>query len=48
MARGWLDHKLFDNVHCERAAWAWLIEHAVWRRRRSPDPATLSSAGGSA
>ena len=32
-ARGWLDHEPLDNdgVHCERAAWAWLIEHAVWR-----------------
>jgi hypothetical protein len=33
MARGWLDHELFDNddVYCKRVAWAWLIEHALWR-----------------
>jgi hypothetical protein len=33
MSRGWLDHELFeDEPFCKRAAWAWLVEHAAWRR----------------
>jgi hypothetical protein len=31
MARGWLDHELFDGEsYCPRAAWGWLIENAAW------------------
>jgi hypothetical protein len=33
MHRGWLDHPVFGGVrepYCRRAAWAWLIDHAVY------------------
>jgi len=33
--RGWLDHDLFrGQAYCERAAWAWLIEHAAFAKKR--------------
>jgi len=33
MERGWQDHELFEGErYCRRAAWEWLIAHAVWRR----------------
>ena len=29
-----MDHPTFgDEPYCERAAWAWLIEHAAWKPR---------------
>jgi len=35
MARGWLDHPIFDGrPYCQRAAWAWLIEEASYAGRR--------------
>jgi hypothetical protein len=43
MARGWLDHELFDGEpYCPRAAWEWLIAQAVWRPKTiSGTPFTL-------
>jgi hypothetical protein len=38
IARGWLDHPALGGKRepfCRRAAWAWLIEEAAWRDRRT-------------
>lgn len=37
MHRGWLDHPAFGGARepfCRRAAWAWLVEHAVYQETR--------------
>src|SRR5688500_11359869 len=40
LARGWMDNKvLAGESFCRRAAWVWLIEHAVFR------PASVSVGG---
>jgi hypothetical protein len=34
LQRGWLSHPMLGGEpYCKRAAWAWLVEHAAWKRR---------------
>ena len=36
LQRGWLDHPMFGRQpFCKRAAWAWLLEQASWKPRKT-------------